>query len=440
MTLHLQRQRLRACAKLLAMPLIKILGRVALLLSIVVPAQPAFAQSAADETVLQAREALRKRDRNALAVARQAVNVSQHPLAMWVEYWELANRLGEAQQAELEAFYARWPGSYVEDRLRNDWLLELGRARLVNLRTEFPRFRMNDDREVTCYALLAEHLLGSTDRRSSTALTGGDLRSAARAAWLAQREPEDGCGLMARTLAEARVLKEEDAWAALRQAVEHNRPRAARAAAAAINPATALAVDEILENSQRWLQRRPHGNVQRAHELELLALMRMAYSDPDFVAGLLEGAWADRLPQPLAATAWAHVAKQAALKQLPQAADHARRAWRLWTAAAPPPWSDDLLAWHVRAALRQPAGDQRRWALAQRAIEAMPASEQRDPPGSTGRRARSRGRQSRTAKATRRARPLRRRWKASLRRSAFMGNWRPKIWVAGCSCRRRRSL
>ena len=30
---------------------------------------------------------------------------------------------------ELDAFYARWPGTYVEDRLRNDWLLELGKRR-----------------------------------------------------------------------------------------------------------------------------------------------------------------------------------------------------------------------------------------------------------------------------------------------------------------------
>ena len=48
---------------------------------------------------------------------------------MWVDYWELGNRLAEAQQAELDAFYARWPGTYVEDRLRNDWLLELGKRR-----------------------------------------------------------------------------------------------------------------------------------------------------------------------------------------------------------------------------------------------------------------------------------------------------------------------
>ena len=51
---------------------------------------------------------------------------------------------------------ARWSGSYVEDRLRNDWLLELGKRRdWANFTREFPRFRMNDDREVTCYAILS---------------------------------------------------------------------------------------------------------------------------------------------------------------------------------------------------------------------------------------------------------------------------------------------
>ena len=41
-------------------------------------------------------------------------------------------------------------GTYVEDRLRNDWLLELGRRRdWAAFARDFPRFRMNDDREVT---------------------------------------------------------------------------------------------------------------------------------------------------------------------------------------------------------------------------------------------------------------------------------------------------
>ena len=116
-------------------------------------ALPVAAQGA-DEVVLQAREALRAKDRSRLASTRDAAVAAAHPLASWTAYWELSNRLSTAQQPELDAFYARWPATYVEDRLRNDWLLELGQRRdWANFRAEFPRFRMNDDRDVSCYAL-----------------------------------------------------------------------------------------------------------------------------------------------------------------------------------------------------------------------------------------------------------------------------------------------
>ena len=110
--------------------------RIALTLACaLMAAPPAWAQPSVDDTVVQARDALRKKDRAALASARLAVNNARHPLAMWVEYWELGNRLNEAQQPELDSFWSRWPGTYVEDRLRNDWLLELGRRRdWLNLR------------------------------------------------------------------------------------------------------------------------------------------------------------------------------------------------------------------------------------------------------------------------------------------------------------------
>ncbi len=349
------------------------LPAVALALALAISlAAPAAQAQGGDETVVQAREALRTRDRARLAAARQATGAAGHPLALWVEYWELNNRLGDAQQAELDAFYARWPGTYVEDRLRNDWLLELGRRRdWANFRVEFPRFRMNDDREVTCYALLTQHLAGQ------------DVRDAAREAWFAQREPEDGCQLMASTLYEAKVLKPADAWHKAQLAIEMNRPRAARDAAALVRRGYGPIVTSIVDNPARWLRRRPPGGAGSGYELELLALMRLAANDPELTAGLLSDTWAERLPNTLTATAWAHVAKHAAMKQQPQAAVYARRAWQVWDAAsrrsaAPPPWSDDLLAWHVRAALRQPAGEASRWPLMTRAIDAMSVTEQRD--------------------------------------------------------------
>ncbi len=331
---------------------------------------PASAQGT-DDTLLQARDALRKRDAAQLINTRQALTRSAHPLAQWADYWELGNRLATAQQPELDAFYARWPGTYVEDRLRNDWLLELGKRRdWANFRVEFPRFRMNDDREVTCYALLTQHL------------DGADVRAAARSAWYAQRDLDDGCNLLARTLREARVFTDADLWEEARLSVENNRPRAVRAAVSLVRPGLDSTVAELLDNPARYLTRRPHPGALTGYELDLLALMRMAASDPELTASQLEAQWEGTLPVSMAATAWAHVARHAALKQLPQAAAYAGKAWALWdTAARPgtlPPWSDEVLAWHVRAALRTPAQDRQRWPLMQRAVDAMSPAEQKD--------------------------------------------------------------
>ena len=371
---------------------------------------PVRAQAPApgDDTVLQAREALRKKDRNALAAARMAVNSARHPLALWVEYWELGNRLAEAQQSELDAFYARWPGSYVEDRLRNDWLLELGRRRdWANLRTDYPRFRMNDDREVSCYALLAQHL------------NGQDVKAAARAAWAAQKDLDDGCALLGRTLIEAKVLSHDDAWQVARMAVEANRPRTARAAVLLVQPKHGQAMAEAMDNPARFLARKSPLLAGAASELTLLALMRLAAADPEAAAAQLDGNGLQplSLPRSMTATAWAHVARNAAMKQQPQAADQARRAWQLWETAnkagTAPPWSDELLAWQVRAALRQPdnpgASGNARWRLVDKAIAAMGSAEQRDstwvywrarataalaPPGPDGEAARMASRQA----------------------------------------------
>ena len=214
-----------------------------------VAAMPLARAQGGDAIVVQAREALRTKNGPALASARQAANAAAHPLAMWVDYWELGHRLGEARQEELDAFYARWPGTYVEDRLRNDWLLELGQRRdWANFRVEFPRFRMNDDREVSCYWLLTQHL------------DGQPVADAARAAWFAQRDPGDGCRLMASTLYEAKVLKPADAWTKARLAMEMNRPRAAQDAAALVLGNDGRVVASIVDAPANWLRHRPRSS------------------------------------------------------------------------------------------------------------------------------------------------------------------------------------
>ncbi len=250
------------------MPRLKILFLLTLA-TLLALAGAATAQSADGAVVVQAREALRKKDSAQLAALRQAVNRAAHPLAPWVEYWELGNRLASAQQSDLDTFYARWGGTYVEDRLRNDWLLELGRRRdWMNLRAEFARFRMNDDPEVTCYALHAQHIGGL------------EVRGTARAAWQSQRDPGDGCQLLAQTLRDARQLSDADLWHAARLSIEANRPRGARAAAALLRADLEPAVVELLEDPARYLDRRARTGTLNGIELTLLALVRLSASDP----------------------------------------------------------------------------------------------------------------------------------------------------------------
>jgi soluble lytic murein transglycosylase len=336
----------------------------------------AGAQVPSTDLVIDAHEAWRKKDAALLAPLRQRALAQQHPLASWVDYWELGSRLAQAEPAEVEAFYARWSGTYVEDRLRNDWLLELGKRRdWVRIVRDFPRFRMNDDREVTCYALLGEYMVA----RAAGQALAVDFKPRAVDAWLAQRDLDDGCHLLATTLVETRLFTPDDVWLKVRFATETNRAAAARAAAALAAPALQAQVAQALENPALYLAAGATLATRAHAEVATLALIRIAANDPDVAATQLRARWQALLPKDLLAWAWAQAGRNAALKLAPEALDYYRNAWSAAERGnVPPAWSDETLAWNVRAALRSNNGVER-WRDALRAIAHLSESEQRDP-------------------------------------------------------------
>jgi soluble lytic murein transglycosylase len=347
----------------------RLAGSLMLACSLLSGSEAAQAQTTPLDPVVDAREALRKKDRSRLALDRAAAIASQNPLAMWADYWELGNRINELQQADVDAFYARWPDTYVEDRMRNDWLLELGRRQdWSHFVVDYPRFRMNDDREVSCYALLTERLAGK------------DVKDAALGAWFAQRDADDGCALLASTLVDTKVFGSEDVWRKARLAMDAGRPRAVRQAAGLISQPTGVLVQDIIDSPAKFLTRKAPATGGRAGaELTTLALMRMASSDPEAAALLLSERWERSLPPDLASWAWAAVAKQSAMKLLPEAIDHFQRAALYLTKNKRElDWADDTLAWKARAALRANNG-KGRWQQVMQAINAMSADEQREP-------------------------------------------------------------
>ena len=343
-------------------------GAVALLLAAALGASAAPAAPADADLAVQARDAWARRDRGRLAALVDAARAQNHPLAGWVEYFDLNARLGELRQPEMDGFYARYAGSYVEDRLRNDWLLELGRRRdWVNFRHDHPAYQMRDDREVACYALLAEHASG--------ARTGADAARAfvatAQAAWLAQKDADDGCQQLASNLVDAGLFKPDTLWAKARLATEQGRPRAVRQAVALL---AAKPLDqklaELQDNAGRYLTRKARSSPRPEAELTALALARVAANDPGQAGDVLQDKWS-QLPKDLQAWLWVQIGRQSALRLQDDALAAFERAAKL---APDLDWTDDALAWQARAALRakQPA-------VALRAIERLSSNEQREP-------------------------------------------------------------
>jgi soluble lytic murein transglycosylase len=330
---------------------------------------PAAAQPTEDALINDARSAFVKRDKARLAAFRIAAVDTRHPLATWVDYWDLSGRLDSASAAEVEAFYQRWPGSYVEDRLRNDWLLELGRRKdWVAFEKDYPRFRMNDDREVNCYGVLIDHLAGKP------------VLDAARKAWMDQRDSDTGCTLLAQTLYDAKVFSNEDIWRKIRWAVEQNRSRLARQAAGILGDKVDKSVDEVLDKPARYLAVKASTLSHHRSELAALAIARMATSDVDAAARQLGDRWGAILGGEHGSWAWAITAKQAALGLRPEALGWTSTAWQSLDKrlAERPDWSDDTLGWLARASLRLGQGAER-WTLVARAIDAMSPTEQADP-------------------------------------------------------------
>jgi soluble lytic murein transglycosylase len=341
-----------------------------------------------DGDLLDARDAFRRKDAYRLAQMKVVLQNQRHPLSVWAEYWDLSIRLKSLSQADLTAFYKRWPNTYLEDRLRNDWLLELGQRRdWINFKIEYPRFKLNDDREVTCYALLTRHL------------DGQDVRQEAVASWMAQREADDGCTLMAATLYDARAISADQVWRKARWAMDIGRTRAARQAVTLISTAWASRVNEVIDSPARFTARRVSPANRSEAELIALAITRMASTDFEAAARQLSDYWGGALPPDLAAWSWAAVGKQAALKQAPQAVDYFTKADQsagrraVFTQPSqtqaraadasdlkPLDVSDDVLAWKVRAALRATAArnNASAWQQVSQTIDAMSLTEQRD--------------------------------------------------------------
>ena len=301
-----------------------------------------------DEVILEMNQAFKKNDKAQLS--RLLPKAKGHALEPWAAYWELRARLDQASTAEIQEFLTTYAGTYAEDRLRNDWLLQLGRQRdWALIAQEYPRFRMNDDREVRCYALGTEAQLNKPE-------TPAELKKL----WYALRESDDGCTTVAEKLHDTKKLDSLDIWRKARLAMDNNRPRAAQAALNIESAELGKQAILIHADPQKYLDKRIVAFTRKRKELSVLALIRIANTDPDKAAQLLEKKWGLMLTKEEHNWTWGVIGKQAAQKLQDNAHAYFSKVSRNQDL------NDDLLAWKARAALRQ--GD---WKAVAATLDAM---------------------------------------------------------------------
>ncbi|QUN28614.1 lytic transglycosylase domain-containing protein [Cupriavidus sp. KK10] len=303
--------------------------------------QAAVIPSDPDEAFTALREAARRNDvERAYAISATLVD---YPVPSYVEYFRIKPQLFDASglaridapDDQVRAFLQRYKGDAIADRMRNDWLLVLGKKRdWANFDVEYPQFALKDDTQVECYALL------------SRALKGQNVAADARNVLSDPKYYGEGCVDLIGYLAQSQQIQRSDVAYQARLALEQNFVTLAGKIAALVPDA-------------------------RADGDTLATVVKMARNDPSQAAAYL-GTAQGALSRDEQGAAWGVIGQFAAKKLLPDAAGYYRRQMDLggnqWL-------SDDTQEWRVRAALRQ--GD---WKQVRQAVELMrPELRAKDP-------------------------------------------------------------
>ena len=318
-------------------------------------AQPAWAKKSAvpamndDDAFLAMRDAARAGDED--KADKLSERLQSYEIPAYVDYYRLKSHLSYASPDEVKSFLARYDGSAIADRLRNDWLLVLGyNGDWKNFDEQYPQFVLNDDRQVKCYALL------------SRALKGEKVAQEARALFTAPKEYGDGCTVLIRTLYQAGQFSADELQAQIRLA--------AQTAPASMVQRLAVAGDlpdstysAALDHAANVIA---HGPGAGNHAVFLVALGRAAKADPSNAASALSR-YATQLSKDEQAIGWGEIAYEASFKLSPDAIDYWRRAGNAQLTYAEYPW-------RIRMALR--AGD---WKMVESSILAMPEKLRSEP-------------------------------------------------------------
>ncbi len=325
---------------------------LAFLVSLAAP----YAHAVAGDDFLAARSAFaagdaRKYERAAGKVPADSV------FQPYLAYWSVARQIED--DAKVADFLASYPGSWLAEKLRAEWLRSLGKRELwPAYLTEFAKLEKPETMHL-CLARRAELALGE---RASV--------KDATAMWFSGRDLPTTCGPLFAWLTEQGYLTGEDVWKRLRLALEAGNPNVAKSLLSAlpeIDRPSAVWIDRAYQAPADFLAKTSLDWTSRPHrEVAFFALDRLARTDSIAAARFVEPALA-ALSEADQKYLWGLLAVQAARRHEPQAL----------------PWfekgkgavlADFQREWWARAALR--ASD---WRSVQQAIAGMERATREQP-------------------------------------------------------------
>lgn len=297
-----------------------------------------------DDTFAMLREAARGTD--AGKAEALAARLAQYPIASYVDYYRLKPRLASATPDEVRGFLARYAGSAIAERMRNDWLLELGKVRNWSVFDEQARQMASEgDLQVRCYGLMARIARGQR------------VADEARALLASPPAYGEACNGLLVALSQAGQFETEDLLAQLRLAGETASTGPARRSAMLLGASDQRAAQAV--DYPALVIARGVGATRAEREIYLVAVSRMARTSVKMALMPFRSNLAAFTPQEQA-IGWAVLAHAASLKLEPEA-------WDYWQKSAGAPLTAEQMQWKTRIALRE--GD---WQAVRAAIDAMP--------------------------------------------------------------------
>jgi soluble lytic murein transglycosylase len=309
---------------------------------------------------LAARDAFRAG--NAKKLAPLAQRLKKSPLEVYASYYQLKLDLERADVATIKQFLARPEDTPVINRLRSDWLKQLGKKQQWGLFDAEYRLVLNEDTELACYALQSR----LRDRPD-------EAMRAARGLWFIGKAQPGSCSVPFDAAITAGIITQQDIDERLHLALEAGNVSLAKQVAAKLAGDLAIefpALDNAARDAHRYLDRLasdihrsgavqvdpPGGIVETVlphpklathgkRVVALFALQRIAKYSPD-AASAHWAKLAGHFPVNEQQYFYSWLAFEAARKL-------DNRALKWYKLAGDAPLSEQQSAWRVRIALRE---------------------------------------------------------------------------------------